>query len=61
VYELPVVIAGQQLTMRCGVLPPALDQAIRLTGASGIIGTQLYESFTVILAYPDNEIVLLPR
>ena len=61
VYELPVTIGGQLLTMHCGVLPPALEQGIRLTGASGIIGTQLYENFIVTLAYPDSEIVLLPN
>ena len=60
VYELPVTIGGEQLTMRCGVLPPLLQQGIRLTGAEGILGTQLYEHFIVTLAYPDGELILLP-
>ena len=60
VYELPVTIGGEQLTIRCGVLPPLLQQGIRLTGADGILGTQLYEHFIVTLAYPDGELILLP-
>ena len=61
VFELPVKIGGQNLTFRCGILPPFLDQGIQLTGASGIIGTELYKHFVVSLAYPEGEMVLKPH
>ena len=61
VYELPVILGGQKMNLRCGILPPFLDQGIQLTGASGIIGTQLYKHFVVCLAYPAGEMVLQPH
>ena len=60
VYELPVILGGQKMTLRCGILPPFLDQGIQLAGAKGIIGTELYKHFVVSLAYPAGELVLQP-
>lgn len=60
IYELPVNIAGVTLPFRFGVLPKQLEISMLVNGITGILGTELYRNFNVLLAFPESRVVLAP-
>lgn len=58
VFEIPFTLGKKHFQLRCGVLPDLLEKALLLTGAGGIIGTDLYQKFLVCLAFPEQAIYL---
>ena len=45
VYQIPVNVSTETQMMRCGVLPPILEQELAAAGIEGILGTELYDYY----------------
>lgn len=58
VYDIPFDIGGESFSLRCGVLPEMLETALRVTGNTGIVGSELYQKFIVCLAFPESRLYL---
>lgn len=58
VYEIPMVIGTTKVILRCGVLPPALDITLLVTGKVGIIGSDLFCNRRIEIAFPRNLLVI---
>ncbi len=58
VFNIPLTLGDVQLELRCGVLPELLETTLRVTGKSGIIGTELFKKYRVRLALPNHALYL---
>lgn len=58
VYNIPVEVAGNAFNLRCGVLPGSLAKTLSVTGASGIIGSQLLQHCVLWLDFPGQNLSL---
>jgi hypothetical protein len=58
VYEVPITLGKEQFMLQCGVLPVLLERAILSPDRSGIIGTELFQKYTVSLAIGEKSMVL---
>jgi Ca-activated chloride channel family protein len=56
VYEIPFELAGKHLSLRCGVLPANLERYVIQKGAMGILGTELFDHFSIEVAFPQEAI-----
>jgi hypothetical protein len=59
VYLVPLEIAGQQVTARVGVMPPALQQMLALTGARWIVGMDVLGQSPLVLDLGHHRIKLV--
>lgn len=57
-YEAIAILDGEQFTLRCGVLPPALNAAVRAAGAMGIFGAELLNDYRLFYSSARQEIGL---
>lgn len=60
VYELPLEIVDETVIVKCGILPEMLEQAIRMTGAKAILGTEILKTYTTSLDF-QNQVITLVR
>jgi len=58
IYGLKVAIAGVEVNMDFGVLPPRLDENLRKTGIQFIIGADILKDFALYLSLKGNFLVL---
>lgn len=58
IYELPFEVVGITLNLRCGILPGSLAKTLSISGARGIIGSQLFQHCTLWLDFPNGSFSL---
>lgn len=59
VYEVTLQLSYRiELTLKVGVLPTLIEQAVHMAHANGILGNELYPRFLACLAFPLNTILL---
>jgi len=61
VFEIPIELAGETHSMRCGVLPPLLDTALATTGGiEGLLGTEAFRKYIATFE-PGTHLMYLER
>jgi len=58
IYQVPVNLGGTSLSLRCGVLPPRLEEELFEDRRYAIIGSELLEKFVVAYDFPDKHLRL---
>ena len=61
VYQVALQLGGEDISLRCGVLPKILEMTLGVTGKKGIIGSELFEKGQVDLAFPENMLYMVIR
>ena len=60
-FDLPVSIAGQNMALRAGLLPPAMQLLANAMGVRGIVGTEILNRYDACFNLPQSELVLVDR
>ncbi|MCA0387315.1 MAG: hypothetical protein LCH52_02340 [Bacteroidetes bacterium] len=58
VGEVPVRIAGKELTFTFGTLPDMLEMLLGLIGVPNIVGSDLFKNFEVVIDYANSRMLL---
>jgi len=61
VRRVPLTFGDQPVGLECGLLPSALERALRPVGVQGVVGTNLLHAFTVGWGPGFSELHLQPR
>jgi len=59
--RVPLMFGNQPVGLECGLLPSALERALRPVGVQGVVGTNLLQTFTVGWGPGFSELRLQPR
>jgi Ca-activated chloride channel homolog len=57
-YQQPLTLGNQRLTINCGTVPDALKGTLGLEQDEGVLGADLLQTVPVTLAFPDGEMIL---
>ena len=60
VYRLPIALAGREVELEMGVLPPALGGLLAMIGCAWIVGPSLFEGRRLVLDLGHQRIADLP-